>query len=236
VDLETAHVEETTPFSRWLAVLVGMAALVAALLASLEVDAGKREERALIQANRLSIQIFEETAVDGPLTTFVLESQQKSLAPAIEGTFRAQLSLEGGDLAQLQQALSQAAGAASTAIGAAIEPMTAAPDPGSGIDPHTGRLARAALAELDRLLAGEAPTDPDRHPVVLEQNRQVDLAERYGLRGNRAVFALSLLAVAAVLLGLAGVTGDGGTGRSALVSAAASLTASVGVGVWSLLG
>jgi hypothetical protein len=121
VDIETAHAEEATPFSRWLAVLVGLAALIAALLATLEVDAGKREERALIQANRLSIQIFEETATDGPLTTFVLESQQKSLVPAIEGTFRAQLSLEGGDLAQLQQSLSEAAGAASTAIGAAVE-------------------------------------------------------------------------------------------------------------------
>jgi hypothetical protein len=92
------------------------------------------------------------------------------------------------------------------------------------------------LVELNRLLAGEAPIDPDRHPVVLEQNRQVDLAERYGLRGNRAVFALSLLAVAAVLLGLAGVTGDGGTGRPALVSAAVTLAASVGVGLWSLVG
>ena len=235
MDLETAHVEEATPFARWLAVLVGVGAVVAALLATLEVDAGKREERALIQANRLSIQIFEETAADGPLTTFVLESQQKSLAPAIEGTFRAQLSLEGGDLAQLQQALSEAAGAAATAIGSTVEQMTAAPGPGAGIDRHTGRLIRGALAELERLLAGEGPTDPDRHPLVLEQNRQVDLAERYGLRGNRAVFALSLLALAAVLLGLAGVTGGGATGRSALVSAAATLTASVGVGLWALL-
>jgi hypothetical protein len=236
VDIETAHAEEATPFSRWLAVLVGLAAIVAAFLATLEVDASKREERALIQANRLSIRIFEETATDGPLTTFVLESRQKSLVPAIEGTFRAQLSLEGGDLAQLQQALSEAAGAASTAIGAAVERMTAPPGAASGIDEHTGRLIRAALAELERLLAGEPPADPDRHPGVLEQNRQVELAERYGLRGNRAVFALSLLALAAVLLGLAGVIGDGATARTALFAAAVTLTASVGVGVWSLLG
>ena len=234
MDLETAHVEESTLFSRWLAVLVGAGAVVAALVASLEVDAGKREERALIQANRLSIRIFEETATDGPLTTFVLESQQKSLARAIEGTFRAQLALEGGDLAELEQALSEAAGAASRSS-SAVEQMTAPPGPEAGIDPHTAGLIRGALAELGRLLAGE-PTDPDRHPLVLEQNHQVELAERFGLRGNRAVFALSLLAVAAVLLGLAGVTGDGATGRSALVSAAATLAASVGVGLWSLLG
>lgn len=214
---------------------MGLAALIAALLATLEFDAGKREERAQIQADRLSTRIFEETATYGPLTTFVLESQQKTFVPAIEGTFRGQLSLEGGDLAQLQQALSEAAGAASTEIGSAVEQMSAPPGPGSGIDQHTGRLIRGALAELQRLLAGE-PTDPDRHPVVLEQRRQVEMAERYGLRGNRAVFGLSLLALAAVLLGLAGVVGVGATGRTALVSAAATLTASVGVGLWSLLG
>ena len=39
--------------------------------------------------------------------------------------------------------------------------------------------------------------------LVVEQNRQRDVADKYFERGTRSVYALSILALGAVLLGLA---------------------------------
>ena len=64
---------------------------------------------------------------------------------------------------------------------------------------------------------------------VEELNDQLALAERYGTRSNRAVFALSLLAIGAVLLGLAGVMGETRTGRISLGASAVALLLSA---VW----
>ena len=64
---------------------------------------------------------------------------------------------------------------------------------------------------------------------VEELNDQLALAEQYGTRGNRAVFALSLLAIGAVLLGLAGVMGATRTGRIRSGASAVALLLSV---VW----
>jgi hypothetical protein len=81
------------------------------------------------------------------------------------------------------------------------------------VDAHT----RAVLALTIDDMAGS----------VEELNDQLALAERYGTRGSRAVFALSLLAIGAVLLGLAGVMGATRTGRISLGAATVALLLSV---------
>jgi hypothetical protein len=66
--------------------------------------------------------------------------------------------------------------------------------------------------------------------ILEEQNRLVDRADRYGTRQERAMFAIALVAIAAVLLGPAGLVGDGRGGRIALVVAAAALALALGWG------
>jgi hypothetical protein len=69
------------------------------------------------------------------------------------------------------------------------------------------------------------------HPeeAVVRLLDQLALAECYGTRGTRAVFALSLLAIGAVLLGLAGVMGETKTGRISLGASEVALLLSA---VW----
>jgi len=83
------------------------------------------------------------------------------------------------------------------------------------VDAHT----RAVLNQTVGDMAGS----------VQELNDQLALAERYGTRGTRAVFALSLLAIGAVLLGLAGSMGATRAGRISLGASAVALLLSV---VW----
>jgi hypothetical protein len=63
----------------------------------------------------------------------------------------------------------------------------------------------------------------------------VDLAERYGVRENAAILGLSLVAVAAVLLGLAGLIGEGRQGMRILAVAAITLVVAIGWGAAALL-
>jgi predicted ABC-type sugar transport system permease subunit len=67
------------------------------------------------------------------------------------------------------------------------------------------------------------------------QNAQVDRADRYGTRQERAMFAIALVAIAAVLLGLADLFGGGRSGTIALVVAAGALVVAVGWGGSALL-
>jgi hypothetical protein len=90
------------------------------------------------------------------------------------------------------------------------------------VDAHT----RAVLALTLDDMAGS----------VEELNDQLAMAERYGIRGTRAIFALSLLAIGAVLLGLAGVMGATRTGRIALGASAVALLLSVGWAAAALAG
>jgi hypothetical protein len=50
-------------------------------------------------------------------------------------------------------------------------------------------------------------SEDDLRALVEQQNRLTDEATRYGNRSSRAVFGLSLVALATVLLGLAAVMG-----------------------------
>lgn len=58
----------------------------------------------------------------------------------------------------------------------------------------------------------------DLPPVVEEQNAAVDRAALYGTRQERSMFGLALVAIAASLLGLAGLTGSSRAGRISLVT------------------
>ncbi|HYU57300.1 MAG TPA: hypothetical protein VEO00_04530 [Actinomycetota bacterium] len=222
MDVEvTATPTGKTSFEKWLAVLVGLAAVVASLLATLQTHSSKREELSLEIANRLSVAIFERIAGSAPVQSFSLASSQDALTVGLNGTARLIAAFDHPDVAETAVAIGNASNAASDRLVRLATTMGTPPGEESGVDAHTREVAAA--------------TDDQLNALVAEQNRAVDVANRFGERGNRAVFGLSLLALGAVLLGLAGVVGEGGAGRIAIVAGSAALGLSILWGASALL-
>ncbi|HVM10880.1 MAG TPA: hypothetical protein VM638_00190 [Actinomycetota bacterium] len=219
LDLELAHRESRTRFDVRLAALVGSAAIAAALLGTLEMHSGKREERAFTMASRLAVQVSSGTAVSGLRSSLQASAITQGAAGGLESAGRAIAAIEAGS--PEGGAIAAAEERASERLLELAQALLEAPGPDTGLDART-RGALEATPETLTLL-------------VAEQNRQVDLAERYGNRENAAIFGLSLVAIAAVLLGLAGILGEGRQGRMILTVATVVLGASVLWGGWALL-
>jgi hypothetical protein len=215
MDIETVSDTSTSSrFHRWLALLVGVSAIGAALIATLQLDAGKREERALLMASRLSVEAFEKIAGSGALAAFAYTSSVQGIVLSVEGLGRGISVLEDPRATRADRAASRAEIEAGDRLKEVAASMSATPEVGGPVDDHTVDVLAAATGEI----AG----------IVEEENRQVDVADRYSARGARAVFGLSLLAIAAVLLALAGVLGEQRPGVIALVSASVALVLSFG--------
>ena len=219
MDLEAVPREGKTRFDRWLAALVGIAAITAALLATLEMASGKQEERAFTSASRLAVRISTRVAVTGLRTSLEGSALTQAATLGLEGAQRQLAALKTGD--EVAAALGRADEAASQRLLELVTRLAEDPSAQSGVDPATREALTATEPELRRLVAG--------------QNSQVDLAERYGGRENAAIFGLSLVAVAAVLLGLAGLVGEGRQGMRTLAVAGATLAVAIGWGAAALL-
>jgi hypothetical protein len=210
VDIETAHRGSgRSRFERALAILAGLAAVLAALLATLQVDANRRGDQAMVTASLLAVQVFEASAATGVLDVYQFQALQEATLLGIESATRSQEAAQATPVAGTQQAMATAEAKAAQRLTVAGEAMSQAQGEASLVDAHT----RAVLNQTVDEMAGS----------VQELNDQLALADRYGTRGNRAVFALSLLAIGAVLLGLAGVMGATRTGRIALATSAVAL-------------
>lgn len=222
LDVEAVtEVSGRTRFERWLSLLVGAAAILAASLALLQVDAGLQEERALHMASRLSVRIFEETAGSSPRFSFQITSLQQATTLAISATAAQLAVLTMPETADAIQARAEADLKASERLMAIAGSMGAVPPASSGIDPATRDvLASNPLAWVD---------------LLSEQLRQMAIADQYGERGNRTMFGLSLLALGAVLIGLAAVLGPSVPGRVVIVAATLALLAGAAWGIGALL-
>jgi hypothetical protein len=216
VDIETAHRGSgRSRFERALAILAGLAAVLAALLATLQVDASRWEEQAMVTATRLAVRVFEASAATGLLSMYQFQAEREATLLAIDASARDLLAAQASAVAVGQQAVATAEARAAERLTVAGEAMSRAPGEASPVDAHTGAILALTVDDM----AGS----------VEELNDQLALAERYGTRSNRAVFALSLLAIGAVLLGLAGVMGETRTGRISLGASAVALLLSA---VW----
>ncbi len=224
IELDVQAVTEVsgkTRFDRWLAVLVGVAAILAAVLATVQADAGNQAERALHMATRLSVRIFEETAGSSPRFSFEINSLQQATMLAISGT-AAQIAVLGmPETADAIQGRAEADVTAAERLMAIAQSMGAVPPASSGID-------STALKVL-------ASNPVDWAGLLSEQIRQMDVADRYGERGNRTLFGLSLVALGAVLIGLAAVLGAGLPGRVVLTAATLALLAAAALGLAAIL-
>ena len=212
-----------TRFERTLAFLVGATALVAALLATLQLDAGRKSNRATFLSARLPVRIFEDIAASGLRGDFHLNTGREASAVALQALTRELTVLKRHDPAlAFELALGKSDFDASKHIAAAAKEMAAISPASRGVDPAT---QAAILATI-----------PQERTLVAKQGHQVDLSNTYGTEQNRSVFALTLVAIAAALLGLAAVLRAGPGGRIALVAGTIALLLSVAWGALALAG
>lgn len=211
-----SEVEGRTPFDRRLAVLLGIAAVVASLLATAQVGFDREAGRASSRATRLSTRLFEGITGTGLLSSFHLGSLLQATEGALVSSARQVASFDHPDVAEIELALGKTSETASLRILELAGEMGAPPTEVPSLDRHTLSVLTRTTKQLQ--------TD------VTEQGALVDRAQRFSARGDRVVFALSLLAIAGVLLGLAAVMKEGQPGRVSLWSAAAMLLLAVLVG------
>jgi len=196
------------PFEIVAAVLIGTIAVLASLLAVIEVGTGQRSTRAQLEAARLTADVSAALQVSSMVSQAVGSQQQAAMALSFEGASRALAGIEQGDEAE------QLIGAAEVEAGdRLIEALTASAATASGppLDAYTARLVDATIDELNA--------------EVAEQNAQVDLADDAGARNTWAILGLSFLALAGVLTGLGAALREGRAGWYSLIAAGAMVTA-----------
>lgn len=210
----------TTRFERTLAVLVGLTALVASLVATLELDSGRKGDRAAILGARLPVQIFEGIASSQNRSDFHLNTQRQASALAIEALARQSSSPPRENGLDFEQLIARADLAASRRLRVAAMEMARIDPESRGVDPHTAKTILVTTKELGN--------------QVQIQGSVIDRANKYSGRDGRAVFALSLVAIAAALLGLAAVLKAGPGGRIALTAGVLALALSAALGSFAL--
>jgi hypothetical protein len=214
MDIETAIPASpmTLRFRRWMAVLVGLAATGAAVFTWLEYNASRQKEQAFTDASRGALEIFVDIAASSVRTQFEANAVRRALITETEGIARAARTppnaTPAGEPFTLARKLARAQTSASKRIADVGTAMAALPE---------GSELREA--DLEALHADIS----DYSAALAEQNEAVDRSERYATQQGRAIFALGLTAIAAALLGLAGLMGAGTAGRIPLVTAGIAL-------------
>lgn len=190
------------------ALLLGVIAVLAALLAVVEVGTGQQGTRAQLQAARLTTDLSAGIQASNLVSGSLAAQSQAALSLSMAGAGRAFAGMESGD--EAAQAIGAAQIEAADALGGALT-SSAATAGGPGLDAYTSRLVLATTDELNA--------------EVDEQNRQVDLAGDAITRNTRSVLGLSFLALAGVLTGLGVVLKESRAGWLTLAVAAGILTA-----------
>ena len=223
VDIESAvpsaQLNET--FRRRLAVLVGLAALGAAVMSWVESDAGRREDKARVDASRAGLDVFVRVAATQPRQQYELNAVRRVTVTEGLGQLRVS-SASAKDLVAFQAAvgLSSVDNATARRLIDLGRATTTIPEDREGVD----------AATLEALLTKDQKAI-DR--IVGVQNDELKDADRMGTRQERAILAVGLIAIAASLLGLAGLMGEGRGGRLSLLSATVALSLA---SVWGLSG
>jgi len=197
--------------------LIGVVAVLAATFAIQQVHFGLAGQRAQVMAGRLSADAATKIATSSAVTGALIGAQQQALLVGMGGVSR-QLA---GTVSQDETfvAIGGAEVAASDDLRALLD-ATAATSGRAPLDAYTAGLVTAGNAGLAL--------------EVMEQNRQVDMAEDMGGREQLAVLGLSLVTLAGVLAGVAAVLRRGRAGWAMLavgwsVVAVASVVAVVAI-------
>jgi hypothetical protein len=200
------------------ALLLGSIAVLAALLAVVQIDTSQQSARAQQEAARLTADLAARLQVSGMVQQVTMSEEQAALVLSLEGASRQLAGITSGDEGVV--AIGTAQVAASTALGEAL----------------TATARTASGAPLDAYMAGliDATID-DLTTEVNEQNHQVDLAIDAGARNTRSILGLSFLALAGVLTGLGAVLREGRAGWFALWSAGGMSAAAAVVAILAIV-
>jgi hypothetical protein len=221
MDIEVVHkATGTNRFEKALAILVGLAAVAAALLGTLEVDSNKRQEQAQADSVRLTVQIFGTLAGSAPAADEGTQAGQVAILRNLQASARRLAASALPATAGFESALADADQRAASDLGPVVDAVAKPPDAASGVDPVT----RAVIAS----------TTDDATALLARQNRVLNTANRFGSRGSRAVFGISILALAAVLFGLSAVLGRENRGGLTLALGAVALAAAAASGASAL--
>lgn len=210
---------QKTRFEHAVAALVGVTAVLAALLAVLQLDAGRKGNRAGLLAARVPVQIFGDLAASSLRDDYHTNTLRESAGAGILALAHESAALQR--LARPQLYLGFSDFKASSRMLEAAQEMKAVTLASRGVDARTRSAIEATLPDINR--------------EVKRQGQLVDDSNEFGVRQNRAVFGLSLVAIAAALFGLAAVLKAGSGGRIALATGAGALMLSLLWGVLALL-
>jgi hypothetical protein len=191
-------------FDMFAAVLIGIIAVLAAVLAASQIDASQAAKHADMKAARLAADLSARISVSSQAFDSSIGAQQVALMLGMDSASRQLAAIQHSDDGTL--AVGAAEDQAFDKLQKALA-ATSATTGGAPVDPYTAGLLKASTADLQKELA--------------EQNRQVDLAHEANSREQQAVLGLSFLALAGVLTGLAAVLREGRAGRISLVAACA---------------
>ncbi len=218
-DIEAAAKSSELPDARrrWLAVLVGVAAILAGVFTFAERSAGRQEQQALQDATRQSLAIFVDIAGSQSRGQFTADNARRALLVGTEGLAR--VIKTKGEAFKLATGRSGADTRSQKRLLEVAKEMDNANGRDTPVDDFTAQVISSDEKKLRRLLAS--------------QNQAVDDAAAWGNRSNRATYALGLTAIAAALLAMAGLMGAARSGRIALIAAAVSL---VFAAVWGGVG
>jgi hypothetical protein len=220
VDVEAAApsaTRMTRGFRRWLAVLVGLTALAAASISWVEAESGRKEEQAFVDASRGALEVFVKIAASSPRQQFKGDAFRTMLGVDIESTARLARAPLRDQIFDIARAESRAEGAAARRLRKVFRNTRVIDRNDPSLDPAAREAVSASTAEVES--------------AVEEQNQAVDEANRYGTPQERGFSALGLVAIAASLLGLAGLIGAGRTGRIVLATSGGALFLAV---AWTL--
>jgi hypothetical protein len=194
--------EHGRPFDFLAAFLIGTIAVLAALLAVVQIGSSQQSDRAQLEAARLTADLSARLQVGSMVQQTLGSQQQAAAALSVEGSSRALAGITRGDDGAAQ--IGSAEIAASSALSEALT-ATARTVSGPPLDSYTAGLIDATISELTA--------------EVNEQNHQVDIADDAGSRNTRSILGLSFLALAGVLTGLGAVLRESRAGWFALCSA-----------------
>jgi len=168
------------------ALLIGVIAVLAAVLSVVQMNSGQAANRADLESARLAADLSARIAVSSEAIDSAGGLQQAALMLAIDATAREEASIQYSDPG------SGAVGAAELSAYKKLQASLADTSATTGGAPVDGYTAGLLNATRQQLIA-----------EVQAQNHQVDLANAASFGEQLAVLGLSFLALSGVLTGLA---------------------------------
>ncbi|MDQ4144623.1 MAG: hypothetical protein M3198_12945 [Actinomycetota bacterium] len=231
MDVEVVHkTAGENRFERALAVLVGIAAILAALLATLEMHSSRRWEESSIRAANLSVELFGKIAATGPISGAAAGAEQAALLTGTEAAARVSKARDR----ELELFLALVDDRVSARLLQLSKTLGPPAETDGGMGAVSGDLF-GGENQLDPTVLDVLATDTAAlGEIAAMQRDDVEASDRYGSRISRALFSLSLLALAAILLGLGAVLGLQGGGVITLTAALIAMLVAAGWGATAL--